>query len=80
MNKTNGAGFPVITIKCPWATLEDLWVAYSVYEVELFESDTTDIEVTAQYIYYGTVDVAAILNEAQVYAIEVAIYKQLKGK
>lgn len=79
MNKTSGVGFPLITIKCPWASTEDLWVAYSACEVEDFENDCEDIEVTAQYIYYQTCDVAAILSEAQIYAVEFTIYKQLKG-
>ena len=75
----NQTGFPVIRIKCPWASLEDMHVAYSVYQVEDFENDCEVVEITAQYIYYQTCDVAAILSEAQIYAVEVAIYKLLKG-
>ena len=79
MNKTSGVGFPLITIKCPWASTEDLWVAYSAYQVEDFENDKVDIEVAAQYIYYQTCDVAAILNDSQIIAVENTVYKQLKG-
>lgn len=75
----NQTGFPVIHIKCPWASLEDMHVAYSVYQVEDFENDCEDIEITAQYVYYNAADVAAILSESQIYAVEVAIYKLLKG-
>lgn len=79
MNKTNGTGFSVIHIPCPWNTSEQLSVAYSVYQVEDFENDCEDIEITAQYIYYQTCDVAAILSEAQIYAVEFAVYKSIKG-